>query len=72
MKMKLVNEKTGEALLVGDTVTTFRGEVGTLTACSAPRHEGSSGRVYVKFSGGFGYEASYYPSVIGAKFVEVK
>lgn len=47
-KPLLVNEKTGAVIKIGDTVTTFRGEKATLINWTAPSHEGSTGRVYIK------------------------
>ena len=65
--MKLINSTTKKEIKEGDRVTTFRGEKGTLTGNRPPQHEGSTGKVYVKF-GAEGSEREYYPSVIGAEW----
>lgn len=68
MKMTLVDDKTGAALTVGASVTTSRGETGTLTGWREPRHGGSSGHVFVRF-GSNTFAREFFPSVIGARFV---
>jgi len=67
--MKLVHEKTAEVINIGDKVTTFRGEKGTLMSVQEPRHSGSTGRVGVKLKG-TKYLSLFYPSVIDAKWSE--
>jgi hypothetical protein len=68
---RLVDEATGRELKVGETVTTFRGEKMILTGGQPPRHEGSSGRVYLCPPGArrFTNTAEFYPGVINAKWV---
>lgn len=63
----LVSEKNGRRVRVGETVTTFRGEQAKLVRTEWPRHSGSTGRVYIEEDGQLN---GYYPSVIGAKWVE--
>lgn len=67
--MKLVDTNTREPLHVGDTVTTFRGQVGTLVTVKEPRSDGSTGRVYVRFEGQQ-HAREFFPSVIGASWSE--
>jgi hypothetical protein len=66
--VKLINETTGVQLTIGDTVKTFRGGFGRLTAMRPPHHSGSTGSVFIERADGF--EQEVYPSVIGAKFVD--
>lgn len=53
----LVDEKTGDAVVQGDILTSFRGEKHTLKAWEPPRGN-STGRVHTDIG-------SYYPSVFG-------
>jgi hypothetical protein len=53
---------------IGDRVTTFRGEHGTLIGIEKPHKPSSTGRVTVRMDSG--YESSFYPSVIGAEWIE--
>lgn len=67
--MRLIDDETGRELKRGDTVTTFRGEVGTLRDMTEPHKVGSTGRVTFLPEGSAGGEdrgADYYPSVINA------
>lgn len=66
--MKLIDEKTGAPRERGDPIRTFRDELGTLVDWIEPQMRGSTGRVIIKLDKGGEY--AYYPSVIGAKFVE--
>lgn len=66
--MKLVDEKTGKKLEVGQKVTCFRGEEYTLTDAREPHKPSSTGRVYVRKEGAK-YGREFFPSVIGAKWV---
>ena len=68
--MKLVYLKTGVPVNYGDVAHTFRGEPVIVEGWQAPRHEGSTGRVYVKEMTEHGFSAAYYPSVIDAVWVE--
>lgn len=65
---KLINEKTGLEIKIGEMVETFRGERVELISFQAGRHAGSTGRVVVALSPSC--EAEYYPGVIGAKIVK--
>ena len=69
--MKLVNEKTGQEVKVGEVVTSFRGEKFTLRSAELPRHSGSSGRVVVLPKGVTNsFDAQeFFPSVFDLKFV---
>ena len=66
--MRLIHEKTGQPLNIGDPVVTFRGERGVLTGSAEPRHSGSTGRVCLRLGDADG-SAEFFPSVIDAKWV---
>lgn len=68
MEHILLDDETDQVIEVGSIVTTFRGEKCILVSWMPPRHEGSTGRVYVESSNGSRHE--YFPSVIGCKIVE--
>ena len=68
--MKLVNEKTGEAVQSGQELTDFRGEKSILIDATAPRHSASEGKAYVKKSLDSDFGSEYYVSVFGLKWVE--
>lgn len=57
----------GTPVKEGDTVTDFRGDTATVTGWQVPRHEGSTGRVYVREGETTG---AYFPSVYGLKWQE--
>ena len=61
-------------LAKGDYVVDFRGEKWVLTDWESPHKPESTGRVYVtsfpRTPSGEPWTGSYYPSVIGAKFVD--
>lgn len=61
----LVDEQTGKAITVGQTVQTFRGEPVTVRGWTAPRHAGGTGRVLLEEADGSQHE--YFPSVVGAR-----
>lgn len=65
--MKLVDQNTGYELKVGDTVTTFREQRRVLSAIWVPgtSQGGRGGRVQLE-----GEPGVYFPSVIGAKFIQ--
>lgn len=67
--MKLVYENTGVEVQAGDVAHTFRGEAVYVEGWEKPRHEGSTGRVYIKEMRDNGCTCGYYPSVIGAVWV---
>lgn len=64
--MKLVNAVTGVEIKSGDPITTFRGGKGVLNRFQLPSHAGTLGRVHVTVNG---FNHSYFPNVIGAKFI---
>lgn len=64
----LVDDATDQEIEVGTIVKTFRGEECKLLGFTAPRHDGSTGRVLVEIGRN---RMEYYPSVIGCKIVEV-
>ncbi len=68
--MRLIKESTGEEVKTGDVAHDFRGEAAIVTGWAQPRHEGSTGRVYVKEMNEQGFTGEYYPSVYGLKWVE--
>jgi hypothetical protein len=70
-KWKLIDEKTGRDLNVGDLRLTSRGEEVRITSFAPPHKPESSGKVNVKFIGD-DVPGEYYPSVIGAKYVETE
>lgn len=65
--MKVLKTAAGRSVQIGDVVTSFRGEEATVTGWQEPRHEGSTGRIRVKWLGVDGctatYDLDYYPSV---------
>jgi hypothetical protein len=69
MKHKLVKEIDGQMVNVGDKLLTFRGELVEVLGFEVPRHDGSTGRVNVRF-GSDSYR-SFFPSVIGCEIVSV-
>lgn len=68
--MKLIYDKTGEPVKIGDDVTTSRGEPAKVTGWAEPRHQGSTGRVRLKGEFAHFGEYEYYPSVIDAHWAE--
>jgi hypothetical protein len=68
----LVDEKTGEPMVKGQSIETHDGDKGVLEDWREPRDPQSTlthgARVYVKLEGR-DYQNCYFPSVIGAKFV---
>lgn len=55
-----------QIIALGAEVADFRGQRWTLTDWSAPRHAGSTGRVYLKDGN---EQREFFPSVINAKIV---
>ncbi len=64
----LVDDISGKQINVGDERGTFRGETVTITGWQRPLTDASTGRVYVTHADGT--TGAYYPSVVGALFVE--
>lgn len=60
--MWALTDKEGRPVQAGATVTSFRGELGTLQGMQPPLHGGSSGRVIVD-------GRAYFPSVFNLKWV---
>lgn len=69
--MVLVHETTGKVATKNMKVKTFRGKPGTLVSWEEPKHENSSGRIYVKHAGD-SFDCQYFPGVCNLKFVEEK
>jgi hypothetical protein len=67
--MRLVNEKTGQPVKVGDVVKTFRGEQVMVTSLHPPHKINSSGHVTCR-SIGKKWTQEFYPSVIGARYID--
>lgn len=61
--MKLVLKDTETELVVGETYKTFRGEDVVLNSIEKPHSPASTGRVHTS-------EGSFFPSVIGAEWIE--
>jgi hypothetical protein len=66
--LRLVNTSTGKPLKLGDAVETFRGERAILLGIAEPHKPASTGRVYIQFDGTT-YAREFFPSVIGAEWV---
>lgn len=68
--MRLIYEQTGEPVNVGDVVRTASQDSPLIVRhIQEPRKPSSTGRVYVEPKGGEGWR-EYFPSVIGAKWIE--
>jgi len=52
----------------GDILTDFRGERWKLIGAQPPRHEGSTGRVYVESLTDRAFAREFFPSVFGLKW----
>lgn len=59
---KLVDEKTGKEIKIGDKVKDFRGETHEIKGYRPGAHAGSTGRVHTS-------AGEFYPGVVGAKVV---
>jgi hypothetical protein len=70
--MKLVYTATAAEVKQGDAVTLREGVAHVITSIEKPKHGGSTGRVYVRPVGvtKVGSERGYYPSVVGAHWIE--
>jgi hypothetical protein len=66
--MRLVYEKTNKEVRVGDTVTLRDGEEVMIGRIEKPHKPSSTGKVYVTFNNAS--TQSYYPSVVGAKWID--
>ncbi|RLD03103.1 MAG: hypothetical protein DRI65_13580 [Chloroflexota bacterium] len=67
--MKLVYDKTGEEVKVGDMVKLRDGEEVEVTLIEKPHKPSSTGRVYVKAIFDL-QQRGYFPSVIGTTWIE--
>ncbi len=67
--MKLVYESSGREVQVNDEVDMPNGLTVTVKDIQKPAHGGSTGRVYVRAPGA-SFNSGYYPSVIGAKWID--
>lgn len=67
--MKLINQKTKNAVKVGEMVTSFRGETAIVTGWREPHKPSSTGRVHVQ-ERGYGSVMEFFPSVYGLIFVD--
>ena len=65
--MKLVYDKTGEEVKVGDPVD-ISGRAASVTYFREPHNPASSGKVTIKYGDGDSME--YYVGVIGATWIE--
>lgn len=70
------NVKTGDQVFVGNTVSSFRDELATVTTLSRATIPGKSGKVVVKWhgetpSGARGYEQEYYDKVFDLVVTDV-
>lgn len=68
--MKLVYEASGTEVKIGDEAILSRGERVVVTEITKPHKPESTGRVTVKGRRSNDFPQSYFPSVIGAKWVE--
>ena len=67
--MKLVYKDTLKEVRIGDKAVTVNGEDVVVAMIEEPQHLGSTGRVYVNTQGSE-FTRSYFPSVIGAHWIE--
>ena len=68
--MKLIIKTTGHELKTGDIVRDFRGAVWIFEGGRPPQHEGSTGKVWLHDLTEKRMTQEFYPSVIGAEWVE--
>lgn len=69
MKLVYTEDKTREVKL-GDEVTLKDGEIVTIQTIERPHKPSSTGRVYVKGRRKNDFARGYFPSVIGAEWIE--
>jgi len=67
--MRLIYEKTGVEVKIGDTVEVGGGKA-TIERIDKPWKPSSTGRVGVRYPGGSLSYREYFPNVVGAKWVE--
>ena len=68
--MRLIYEKTGEEVKAGDLVSSQDGELFRLDFYREPHKPSSTGRVYVTRLVEQGSQLEFFPSVVGAKWIE--
>jgi hypothetical protein len=68
--MKLIYKDTGKPVIAGEPVHTHLGKAVIITGWQEPKHENSTGRVYVRTMQDNAFEMSYFPAVIGAVWSE--
>jgi hypothetical protein len=68
--MQLVYEATNKPVQIGDDAETFRGEPVVVLGIVKPHKPSSTGRVYVKPADNSGCGQEFFPSVIGAKWID--
>lgn len=66
--MRLVYEKTGIEVKIGDKVKLSRGENVTVTRIVRPHKPESTGRVAVRYKSG--HKQEYFPVVVSAHWIE--
>lgn len=62
--------RDGKEVKIGDKVKDFRGNPVIVSGFALPKHEGSTGRVYLKAPNGV-YLGEFYPSVVDCAIVKV-
>jgi hypothetical protein len=62
--MRLIHEKTGQPVTIGETVTDFRGDTATVTGWQEPHKPESTGRINVRLPQADS-DCQYYPGVFG-------
>jgi hypothetical protein len=71
--MRLVYEKTGAEVCIGDHVTTSKGEIVQVERIEEPKSPASSGRVHLQLIVDglpVGPVSAFYPGVICAEWIE--
>ena len=71
MRHVVVDIATGEEVLPGTKIKSFRGETMEFTGFRIPKNDASTGRIIVKRPG-FSTEQEYYPSVFDVQIREIK
>jgi hypothetical protein len=66
MNWKLISEKTGEEINVGDEITTISGERVRLVGVQPPHRPGTTGKVFVMNRNR--RDSVYYAAIVGCRF----
>ncbi len=66
---KVIDMHSGKTVSAGDTVRDFRGGAAKLISHSRPKHENSTGRVFVEDID-TGIRQEFYPGVYGLEIVD--